>query len=43
MDNEEAPMRTMFLIAAMFGPRVFFWFVVLFVGFCGVAFYAITR
>jgi hypothetical protein len=35
--------RTLFLIAAMFGPRFFFWFLVLFCAFCALAFYAITR
>ena len=36
-------MRNMFLIASMFGPRFFFWFVVLFCVFCGGAFYSVTR
>ena len=36
-------MRNVFLIAASFGPRLFFWFVLLFCVFCGFAFYAVTR
>ncbi len=36
-------LRTLFLIAAMFGPRFFFRFLVLFCAFCALAFYAITR
>ncbi len=35
--------RMLFLIAAVFGPRFFLWFVVLFCFFCGFAFYAVTR
>ena len=36
-------MRLMFLIVAMFGRRVFACFLVLFLIYCGIAFYAVTR
>lgn len=36
-------MRTIFLIAAMFGSRFFLRFLLLFLLFCGLAFYAVTR